>query len=72
MSKVQGITELLGNLPVPGYGAAKAPAQFRRIEAGGAVSRTVGERPDCDAVSGGCDAECFAVLTGRVTVKAIE
>ncbi len=33
-------------------------------EHGGALSGAVGERQDCDEVSGGRDEECFEVLTG--------
>ena len=47
---------------MPGKRPSKAPAQSGGNEVVGKVSRAVGERPDCDAVSGGCDAQCFAVL----------
>ena len=47
-----------------GPGATKTPAQQRGNETGGTLSGAVGERQDCDEVSGGRDEECFAVLSG--------
>lgn len=71
MAKVQSITEILGIFPCLSAGASQTSPEFRRNKIGRAVSRLVGERPDCDALSGGCNEECFAVLISTASGSGI-